>query len=472
MKRIILPAILSAVCVYANAQDAFRNNGNLRIHSGGSFSARGSFTNASTAVLVNNGNLYIGGSVTNSEASMSAGTGTLYLNGSSAQGINGTQVFRTFNLNSNNTAGITINNNLHVSGAHAFTSGLIATSATPNYLIYEAGSSHSGSSDAAHVNGWVKKNGNTDFVFPVGNASYLRSIALTGLSASSEFDVRYSLTTPNTSQIQDPVKNMDPNEYWTVSRVSGGSASVAMNWDHTKVPIPNWHLSNITVATRTGSVWTDGGGTATGSVTGTGTITSSSQSAFNLFSFGSKGFPVPLTLIKFTAAWQGSYTRIDWITTSEQNVSHFIVERSDDGVNFYSVGRVSARNSGNLENYFLNDTRSINGSAWYRLRSVDLDTKESLSKIVRVKLSGSDEELILVTNPVKNKIVLRAGKDLGGNFHYGIYQLQGQVVQQGSLIIRSGETHELMLNVQPPPGTYLLRVTNGTQKFEYKLVQL
>src|SRR5688572_5485912 len=137
MKRIIFYILLVSAGNYATAQDAFTNSGNLRIHSGGTLSGFGAFTNTSSGALVNNGSVYLKANISNSEATMSAGTGTLYINGTSAQALTGSEAFRTYNLVSSNAAGITLNNNLNVSGAHTFTSGIITTSATPNYMVYE-----------------------------------------------------------------------------------------------------------------------------------------------------------------------------------------------------------------------------------------------------------------------------------------------------------------------------------------------
>ncbi len=89
---------MSFVCMFSNAQQSFTNSGNLQIHTGASVSGFGSFTNTSSAVLINKGSLYIKGNISNSEASMTNGTGTLYLNGSSAQSVNGTEAFHTFNF--------------------------------------------------------------------------------------------------------------------------------------------------------------------------------------------------------------------------------------------------------------------------------------------------------------------------------------------------------------------------------------
>ena len=100
----------------------------------------GSLTNTSAASLTNNGSLYVLQNLANDQAAMAAGTGTLYLNGTATQTVSGAQLFKTNNLVTNNTAGFTLNNDLSVSGVHTFTAGVITTSATPNYLMYEAGS--------------------------------------------------------------------------------------------------------------------------------------------------------------------------------------------------------------------------------------------------------------------------------------------------------------------------------------------
>ena len=148
-------AVLFFVSLISRAQVNLQNTGIL--YSTGSSDIlyiNGDFTNTSAASLTNNGSLYVRQNLTNDQVFASIGNGTLYLNGTAAQSVNGLQTFKTYNLTTNNMAGITLNNNLSVANSHAFTAGLITTSATPNYLIYEAGSSYSGDNDSRHVNGW------------------------------------------------------------------------------------------------------------------------------------------------------------------------------------------------------------------------------------------------------------------------------------------------------------------------------
>jgi hypothetical protein len=295
-------------------------------------------------------------------------------------------------------------------------------------------------------------------------------VALNNLSVSSEFNVKYnSGNPPSMLATQLPIRFIDPFEYWSVNKTSGGTAQVTMNWDRSKVYFPNWIVADITTAGFNGTVWADNGGTASGNVTTTGTITSNVISAFNMFTFGSKSWVLPVNLIDFTAKRQDNHTQIDWKAAAENNLSHYIVERSDDGTSFYPIGQVSARNSGIEENYQKLDPAAIQKIAYYRLRCVDIDTKEILSRTVTVS-DANGGDLVLLNNPVRGQIKLLAGSALKGHFQYQLTMMNGQLVQQGALIIQSGGKYEIPLNIKIQPGTYILKVSDQLQSFNYKLV--
>ncbi len=470
MKSTIVPLLLLCSCFRLDAQQAMNNRGNLQIHAGATLAGFGNFTNTSTGALVNNGTLYVKGTLTNDQASMSAGSGTLHLNGNSAQAVSGSQSFKTNNLNTNNSAGITLNNNLSIAGIHTYTAGIITTSATPNYLVYEAGSSYSGDNDSRHVNGWVKKFGSTNFIFPVGNGTVERTVALNSLSSNSEFNVKYFASTPNAYQLQSPLSSVDVSEYWSIQKASGGSASVAMNWNYSKVYFPNYIIADIRVAGYNGSLWTNNGGTASGSAATTGTITSNSISSFNLFTFGSVTYVLPLSVLNFGATRINDHTAISWTTQSENRADHFEVERSDDGVIFYKITNVTARNSGLTEKYIANDYAAINRIAYYRLKAVDKDGKSVLSRIAIVTVGDDNNILTLLINPVHDQILLMAGSQVNGMYNYSIHSMNGQLVQEGKLNIQGSRQYTIPLTRVYDKGAYSLEVTNGLERFRYKLM--
>jgi hypothetical protein len=475
MKKNIPILLIIFVMMYTgiSAQINVQNTGTFYIASAtDTFFVTASLTNASGAALTNNGALYVKQNISNAQSSMAVGTGTLFLNGSSAQSINGTQVFKTYNLVTNNAAGITLNNNLSVTGAHTYTAGMITTSATPNYMVYEAGSSYTGSSDSRHVNGWVKKTGSTNFTFPVGDATYERPIALASLTASGEFNVRYSRTTPNRIAVYNPLVYVDSAEYWTINKISGAAAQIAMNWDNSKTPFPNLMVSDIRVANFDGTFWRSIGGSATGSALTTGNITSSSVSAFNRdFTFGSIAYTLPIKIISFTAGRMNDYTKLNWTIGSELNVANYELQRSDDGIVFYTINIQLPYNRNGTEFYSYYDQKILNGTAFYRLKINNLGSQVNYSPVVTVSANTPGNEFYVITNPVTANIDLYAGAAIKGLYNYTIVNTAGQVLQAGTLDIKNAGTYSIYLKPTIVAGAYILVVQNETNKLQKMIIK-
>ena len=429
----------------------------------------GSFTNASGAALTNNGSLHVQQNLVNGELAMAVGTGILYLNGTSIQAVGGTQVFKTFNLVTNNTAGITLNNDLSVSGVHAFTAGVIATSVTPNYLMYEAGSSYTGDGDARHVNGWVHKTGTTAFTFPLGNGTVERTIAVNNLSASSVFNASYAGATTNTGNLASPLVTVDANEYWIVNKVSGGTANIDMNWNNNKIAMPNYSLADIRVANYIAANWTQSGGSATGNTATTGTISSNTISSFGSFTLGSISFLLPVKLVQFNAYKNNDNVIVSWTTTDEINVSQYEAQRSDDGLLFYTIGTVAARNLSVLQQYEITDNKALNEITWYRLRSADMDGKTRLSNVVKISNRDFTGKYVTIGNPAHNSIQVTF-KNVSGVFEYRINTLAGQTIQQGVVKIAAPGMYDIRLLPSVKNGLYILQLQKTGFSFSQKVI--
>ena len=181
--------------------------------------------------------------------------------------------------------------------------------------------------------------------------------------------------------------------------------------------------------------------------------------------------PLPLTLISFTAKYGGDFIALSWVTVDEENVDHFTVERSDDGISFYSIAQLPARNSGNRETYSIKDYKRVDQTAYYRLRMTDIDAKEKLSRIVMVTVLDESKGLALLTNPAHDKISLLTGNDLNGIFDYSINSMNGQLMQQGKLEITNGGNYELPLKQSLMKGIYSLEVKNNLQSFHFTFIR-
>lgn len=108
---------------------------------------------------------------------------------------------------------------------------------------------------------------------------------------------------------------------------------------------------------------------------------------------------LPIVLKDISVIAQKNYALIKWSTASEINSSLFYVERSIDGINFKSIGTVSAKGySTTVNDYSFKDfnfTEPI--KYYYRLKMVDRDGKFTYSGIKEIKLDDTHSLLVMVS---------------------------------------------------------------------------
>lgn len=105
---------------------------------------------------------------------------------------------------------------------------------------------------------------------------------------------------------------------------------------------------------------------------------------------------LPLDLLSFKGKQNAEGITLNWQTANEQNVSHFIVEKSSDVADkFVEIGKIKAigNNKGTPQYYSLFDVQpsSLN---YYRLKIVDNDGQFRYSKILAFKRNNASKDLI------------------------------------------------------------------------------
>ncbi len=111
--------------------------------------------------------------------------------------------------------------------------------------------------------------------------------------------------------------------------------------------------------------------------------------------------PLPVTYLNWGVQWSGQHALLDWTTQTEENNSHFDVERSIDNIHFEKIGIVKSKNSiDNNVQYSFTDLNAKNLPAdkiYYRLRQVDNDQKINYSEIL--SLINSDRPIFYTIKP-------------------------------------------------------------------------
>lgn len=110
----------------------------------------------------------------------------------------------------------------------------------------------------------------------------------------------------------------------------------------------------------------------------------------DLFVLNGNFTPLPTEWGSFSVVRQDADARLSWETLTEANSSHFTIERSSDGANFYPIGSVlAAGESNSLRTYRFTDVKIAfppSGKLYYRFVAYDKDGSKAYSKMVT--LSG------------------------------------------------------------------------------------
>ncbi|HVF96590.1 MAG TPA: GDSL-type esterase/lipase family protein [Flavisolibacter sp.] len=172
---------------------------------------------------------------------------------------------------------------------------------------------------------------------------------------------------------------------------------------------------------------------------------------------------LPVSIIGFSGQRQGTANALKWTVADEQNISHYEINRSQDGINWTKAGEItSAGNSATQRHYNFTDNNTGTGRQLYRLRAVDKNGTDKLSTIVII--SGPKATRLslesLFPNPVAAKINLvvnAPGKDL---LIFEVMDAMGRAVKVQKESIEAG-ANSVALNVQElRAGAYLIKATS------------
>ncbi len=144
---------------------------------------------------------------------------------------------------------------------------------------------------------------------------------------------------------------------------------------------------------------------------------------------------LPLKLLSFKGRQLNEQAELEWITTWEENVQSFIVERSKDGVIFENAGEVKARNQPST--YRFNIPLATGG--YFRLKMVDIDGRFTYSSIVRIKAIIAGLQLTVLSNPVtKSYAAISIAVDRAQNGDLLIVDNMGRPIKKMPLNLSSG----------------------------------
>ena len=444
------PVINTAGVSFNNIQ--FKNGAGFTVNNGISVDVRGNW---------------------NDEGAVAVANGTIRFVGTTAQTITGNNISFN-NVEVNNTTGVTVNGKISITGLLTLTNGLVTTTDVNLITITETGSISTGAS-TRYINGPLAKRGNTNFIFPVGNATRYSPLEIQGITSSSTFKAQYFKTAyANTSTLNAGLNNVSGLEHWILDRTAGtGGAQVALYWDDAVKSGIN-DLADLQVARFNGTEWVTHGQTSTtGGTTGSGSILSNDVIPnFSPFTFGSlvnNNNPLPVELITFKGKHKSNTIVLEWATASEKDNDVFMIERSADGATFETIGDVKgSNNSSTLVNYSFTDDNITTGGFYYRLKQVDYDGEYEYSNIIFVSTATFNEvvksKITIYPNPKNTSATLYVLLDnVEGNVTVEITNLKGGHIASQVYQITEGDDNVILtFTDEIPRGVYLVKAVGNS----------
>ncbi len=465
-----LTASSSTTIVNGNFQNngTFANNSGTVTFNGTTIISGSSSLNFKT--IINNGtvtfpsSLSISGDLTNN-STINHANGTVTFNGSSNQTIT-SGGSALYNVTVNNSAGVTLADDLTLSNVLSLTSGLINTGSYRVVISSTADNAVQGYSSSSYVNGNLRRNilNNTlTYPFPVGTVTKytLAEVGNHNLNGVSYIDASFGSKPGNDANLTFSEKgtrytSINNAGVWYLvpnANPSGGSYDLKC-WLNAFSGLADNSFSILSRpdASTDAADWNTAGGTLNhhgglGRVVANGYALRKNLTSFSQKGIGQTGFILPITLSYFDVKKDGGNVLLNWRTEAEINNDHFEVELGTDfsngNLSFEKIGEVSGQTTTlNSTKYQFTDY-SIDETAtrYYRLKQVNADSTFSYSEIKTLQFEKAATNFSDVyPNPATNHISFELTVPEKEKVMVRLFNSAGQIVKEKSADLDKGVT--------------------------------
>ncbi len=482
--------------VYIGSAKCGRTNPSLTAES---FANDLTIASAATLTIPAEKTLNIAGDLTNTGTMTANNSSTVVFKGSNDQTISNAQGFGNVTFNQQ-AAGHTINatNGITVNNKATFTQGVLkgnaefASTATvndPDNMTYNS-----------FVDGTVTRTTSAagEFTFPTGSGSVLGTVKA-ALPASSTIGATFyhssgtGFDMPDADLCADNNPRLDhvsSHEYWKVntsSTLSSATLKVSSSnpGDHFTIPgATTYEGSHIYGTILQGGCWKTISSTPSDVNGDHNTITISDvnipavsmRAGPQPMSLGSTASStlLPIELTALTATCDGRSSLVEWTTASERNNDYFVIERSDNAIEFYEVARVAgAGNSIESLDYSYIDYGVRGGDNYYRLVQVDYDGTRTVSEIVVATCveAGEEPDVLAYPNPFNGELTVELENFSNRPARIDVYDVLGRLVYTEDADAPQNSYQTVLHLGGLPEATYTVRVATNDFVINRKVVK-
>lgn len=451
--------------------------------------ANGDFTTSNGTSIFNTSNRYIrvGGNFNNFNGNTTFSTtgalGTLEFDGTGAQTYNqgASQLDLNFVVMNNTGTGVTLLSDMFIktaTGTLTLTNGRIHTGAFRVDVANNAAACVTVGTATSYVNGNLHRTvaaAGGAYNFPVGTATlYERALITLAANTYNRLQARFDPwpVGPNTLGLSEctatyslPSENMG---YWTINQTGANTGTynttLFANGATNTAGASGWTVEK---STSVAGPWILNGVCAASTAT---IVNRTGMSGFSVLAVAQSPTPLPVQLTEFDGEANGDQNFLSWTTESETNNSHFILQKSIDGVNYTDIERLEGAPNGNsntTRNYSAVDENPF-GVTYYQLRQVDFNGDYTMYGPITITNNNVDEFEVhnVYPNPAKESFFIELFSKNELETEVTIFDSFGRMVYGKPAIINGQVTLEIQ-SAGWSTGIYTIKVENESKGYQF-----
>ena len=182
---------------------------------------------------------------------------------------------------------------------------------------------------------------------------------------------------------------------------------------------------------------------------------------------------LPMKFLSVNGKRNGTQVLINWEVSDDKNVTNYIIERSDNGANFFTAGIVSKKPAnGDIGKYTFSEASPDNeGNVFYRIKAQDADGQKMFSKVITVKTDLGEGALDLSPVPADGYSLIRWVSGAKSNLTVTLFNVAGHAVLRRLYRLKTGANELQLTNLETlPAGVYVVQAFDGVRYQNGKLV--
>jgi len=166
-----------------------------------------------------------------------------------------------------------------------------------------------------------------------------------------------------------------------------------------------------------------------------------------------------VSFVSINAFQKNENVFVEWKVENENNLKHYVIEHSVDGIHFSEEAIIEVNNNFNGE-YSFKDLNTIDGVNCYRIIGVANDDKKIYSTIVRIFIESTIPQLSVYPNPLQgDQISLQFLHQPAGTYQLRLLNSSGQLIMKKEMNHQNGNnTETIQLNNSMAHGVYQLEI--------------